>query len=392
MTRSRLTAAFLGACVAACQVVVGIGRRDAVDPADAGGDAPRPPPSVDSTEGGAGVVECKLGTVACRGGCVDDRSSSDHCGACDHSCRGARCERAECAPERITSDARSGAAYVYGGELFFRRGANKERGADAEALVARSLQTGDERIALGGVRDYFGMTQLSGSAWLLFDDDAVGAGGPRIRVVDLVFGTSQVVYDDPTCPSIRNVVAKNGRLFFSTRGDLRSIRAEGGDLQILMVAPATKGVTPALFADADAVYFGVEGDHVVYAIPPGGGPPRIADRGDGPPAYIDEANGYLRWLADKELRRVPLAGGPPLVTSVIYPAPHAVSGSADHLFVASNVFAGGGGTIYRHAWASGQTLTLATSQARVGQIAVDDRYVYLPHYQEAGGGIDRVAR
>lgn len=384
-------AAFLGGAVAACQVLVGIGHRDARGAADAGDGAPGATLAVDASGDGAGALQCKLGTVACKGSCVDDRTSGDHCGACDHSCRGARCERAECAPERVTPDSRSTATYVYAGELFFRRGADQERGADAEALVARSLETGAERVAVGGVRDYFGMAQLGGSAWLLYDDDVVGAGGPRIRAVDLVFGTSQVVYDDPTCPSIRNVVAKNGRLFFSTRRDLRSIRAEGGDLQILLVAPATKGVTPALWAEADAVYFGVEGDTALYAMPLGGGPPRVVDRGDGPPTFVEVAGGEVRWLAAQQIRRVPLTGGAPTVHPLVIPAPHAAVSTAGELHVVANVFSPNG-VLYRHTWATGELLTLASGLTRVGQIAVDDRYVYLPHYQEAGGGIDRVAR
>ncbi|MBL8608555.1 MAG: hypothetical protein JNL38_14615, partial [Myxococcales bacterium] len=83
MTRSRLMAAFLGGAVAACQVLVGIGHRDARGAADAGDGAPGATLAVDASGDGAGALQCKLGTVACKGSCVDDRTSGDHCGACD---------------------------------------------------------------------------------------------------------------------------------------------------------------------------------------------------------------------------------------------------------------------------------------------------------------------
>ncbi len=378
----------LGALAAACQVLVGIGSRDEVKletapTSDAsGGDSTAA--AVDAAA--EAPVGCKIGQVPCGGECVDTRADPRHCGACGHSCLGVACNGGECTPEVVVPDTVEGAVYVHGDELLFRRGPD---GGGVGRLVARHLTTGDERTVVGDVRDFMVMRPFSGSSWLLVD-----FAPARIRLVDVVFGSTTTVYADPTCPAIRNVVPDGDELFFPTRGDIRRIRVDGTGLTVLKtITEGPAGAVPALVVSGSTVYHGVEDVPSLFAFPRGGGATTTVDRGAGELAYVELTSGGVAWLGAGQLRDVPEDGGAPtaLPTFTVFPQP-LPQRRDDYLYVGDVDFGGKHNRLVRIDRRSGQVLVLESELADFGLIAVDAKYVYVARFPKAGGGIYRVAR
>jgi len=378
----------LAALAAACQVLVGIGSRDeaAVEKPPTADGSIREDAGADAADAAESSLACKIGQSVCAGACVDVRTDDRHCGACGHSCLGVACNAGECTPEVVVPDTVEGAVYVHGDELLFRRGVD---GSSTGRLVARHLATGDERTVVGDVRDFMVMSQFSGSSWLLVD-----FAPARIRLVDVVFGSSTTVYSDPTCPAIRSVVPDGDELFFPTRGDIRRIRVDGTGLTVLKtITEGPAGAVPALVVSGGTIYHGVEDVPSLFAFPRGGGATTTVDRGTGELAYVEVAAGSVAWLSGGQLRDVPYDGGAPsaLPTFTVFPQP-SPQRRDDYLYVGDVEFGKKHNRLVRIDRRSGEVLVLESELADFGLIAVDAKYVYVARFPKAGGGIYRVAR
>jgi hypothetical protein len=398
----RLAPAFVAASLlAACQVLVGIGSRDEVAPdvpPAAEASTPEPDAPLTAVDADAPPV-CKIGQERCGAACVDTRIDGRHCGACGHSCLGAACQGGECTPELVAPGTVDGAVYVHGDEILFRRA---PASGGVGTLAARHVVTQKERTVVGDVRQYMVMSRFGGSAWLLIDNPT------RIRLVDVVFGTSSTVYSDPTCPAIRNAVAVGDEIFFSTRGDIRRIRVDGTGFAVLKtITEGVAGAVPSLAVTDGTIYYGAESARALFAMPRSGGASWTVDRGPGEVSFVDVTGGRALWLSRDELRSVPPdAGGDEggvvddgggtadSIVATTTNTPLALAQLREpYLYVADVAFGGASSRVVRVDRRSGEVLVLASGLVDFGVIAVDAQYVYMPRFPVDGGtGIYRIPR
>lgn len=388
-----------GASLAACQAFVGIGSREEGTPEPLPSSLPTGTPADGSLDSGGPLeageatspsATCGLGLVRCGTSCVDLRTESSHCGECGHDCLGAKCLARLCEPELVTPEAGGTAVHVANGELFYRLGNDDVPSA---SLVARDLTTNVVRSVLE-VGVYYSMRPLTGTRWLLIDHTASAA---RIRVVDLATGSiEQTVYNGPRSPEIRGAMARGDDVFFTTRSDVRHVKLDGSGLEVVKtVASGIEGdfgATPALDVTDTLVYFGITDRGVLHELPRvTKASSRVIDRASTDATYLSAGPDSITWLSGSQVREVPLDGAPPAVFQSGVIAPHTTFRAGSSLYITDNRFIVNArqSRIVRFDLASRQPFELANNQAPFGQIAVDDRFVYMPFYT---GGIWRVAR
>lgn len=396
-------AALAGVALTACQWLVGIGALDETSPVAAapsaiadGGAAAEPFISDADTEADA-APSCRLGFAVCAGTCVAIGNDPKHCGGCGHDCLGAECLAGECAPELVAPDSKGGAVYVRGEEIFYR----VDEDLVTSRLVARNLTTRAVRDVCD-LGSYFTMHPLPGTEWLV-TDNTLGSSPARarVRVVDGATGvTVRTLYSGPVNPNVRTAVAQGDDVYIATRSDVRHVKLTGGPVSVIRAILATEGVgaTQAIHASAAAVYFGIEDTNGLHELARTAG--ATSRRVDEAPrqksasaGYIDTRPGFVRWLIGDELRDTPLDGGVPAVYTLPLVTPHGPIGRGTKLFVADDQFGDSKTSrVLRIDLETREVLVLASRQDPYGQLAVDDRYVYMPRYANFGGGVFRVAR
>jgi len=398
----------LPAAVAACQLLAGIGAREEASPGDAAespSDATAGPEDVLPPLPDAGAPEdagCGIGLTACGGACVALSSHRDHCGACGHACLTAACDKGACVPELVTASSHGPVVAVANGELFFRD-VDDSAPLGYGTLKAYSLDGGAERDVLP-VGVYFGMVPLGSTRWLLWEEFAAM---PRLRIVDLATGAvERTLFDSNVSGPIRGAAVHGQDIYFTTRGHgptssghVRYVRADGTGLSVVRtISEEQHGATAAVDFTDDFVYFGVEDRNTLNRLTRTPKPAStVIDEAGAPDAsaqyiHVDRATERLTWIIGGELRELPLDGGPP----TRYPTGalnlHTWARDGDFLYATSLVAgddAGNKSSLVRIDLRSHTTLVLGTALPSTGQIALDERYVYMARYN---GAIYRVAR
>ena len=389
----------LGVGLGACQFLVGIGSREEAPLAptvDAAREAAPTNASVaDASVADASVAPevdggCGLGLSRCGTECVDLRSDSKNCGECGHDCLGAQCKSRECVPELVTASSRGGVALVTGGDLIYRVA---DDDTPTALLRAHALDGGAERD-LFGIGRYAGMAPLGGTRWLLFDNP----GTARIRIVDLAAGVvERTIYEDPAGIAIRAVANRGNDVFFATRRAVRHVRLDGTGLGVVRsidpVREGAFGAAPALDVTDTLVYFGIEDSETLHELTREPKPDsRLIDRGSARGAsagfiHVDPSTNVLTWLTGPEVRELPLDGGAPYAYPSTLSSVHSTARAGSLLFVSS--LSSAASTLVRIDLSTRRVFMLGSGLKPTGQIALDDRYVYLPAF---GGGTYRVAR
>lgn len=388
--------------LAACQAILGIGDRVAAE--EAGEDAARVPEEASPTDAALAPPKpegCGLGLTACGAGCVDVRRDPRHCGECGRDCLDAACSAGSCEVAVVVPGNHGGAVYVDDGELFYRA---DDDHTTVSTLVARRLTTGDERT-LTEVGPYFSMAKAGPRTWLVEDQIA---GSQRVRLLDVA--NAAVVREILRVPlsvpggrdntSIGQMKVVGTTVYFSTLSSVGRVELDGTRLEIVSYVGTSD-------AGTGASGFTVENDRIVFSL--GDVASLVAQpmdlkldrveldrsRGGGSP-WVTSTPGGVRWLTKEGLREVPADGGAPFA----YPffvdhTAHTATDDGVHLYVADMLGSDADGAptsvsrILRHHLGTHRHLVLATGLPSMGQIAVDDRYVYIPAY---GGPILRVAK
>ena len=98
---------------------------------------------------------CQAPRQECSGKCVDPGSDADNCGACGHSCLGAKCSKGACAATQVATGSCAPSAYVIDNDqgVMFVVGTNN----NAPCLVRKDLSTGlttplSQDVALQGAK------------------------------------------------------------------------------------------------------------------------------------------------------------------------------------------------------------------------------------------------
>lgn len=401
----RLHTAFLlfSVGLGACQMLVGIGSRDEaerapreasvvdVPPVEASiptlDDASSPDSAADATAVDAG---CGIGLTLCGSACVDLNGDESNCGECGHGCLGAKCSMRACQREPVDSGSLGPFVFLADGELFYRVANDDASSAMVRGLV---LDGGAERDLLV-VGRYARALHVAGSRWLLFDHVAPNA---RIRLIDVATGTvERTLYDVPGSPDIRGLAIHGDEIYFTTRADVRRIRLDGTGLEVVRsIVPRIEGdsgASPAIDFTNDSVYFGIEDKNVLMAMGRTPKPPsRVLDEGGSPTssaayAEVDPSTNVLTWLVGSQAREVPLDGGTPVGYSTGITA-HDYVREGPFLYVVS--LGASGSDLVRIDLRTRKLLVLGTALPPTGQIAVDERYVYMATYD---GGLYRTPR
>ncbi len=338
----------------------------------------------------ASAPTCKIAETWC-GKCTDLRVDPDNCGECGRSCLGKACVNTACEVELWVPDVLGAGAWVAGSDILYRR----EGGELVHPLFARDRFAGQER-ALGQTGYWTAMTPLGATTQLVVEHMATG---PRLRRLDVATGGGDVVYAQPTfLPAFRNAAVDGDDVYFTTREDVRHVKLNGTGYEVVhQVTTGLSGATMGLAVSPTTVYFGVVDAGDLWALPraPGATARRI-DVGTGDAEYVTIEAGRLFWVSGPDLRELTLDGeGPAVVHPLRLASPHTAAKRDGMLWIADVEFPKVGkpdprrSQIVRFDFASKRVLTVASGLPTFGQIAVDDRYVYIP---TTAGGIYRVAR
>lgn len=389
--RRRWAAALAVFVVAGCQVVLGIDAREAATRGDDAADAAAVDAAVETPgdAGGADVTVCRIGEDRCGGACVDLRTSPNHCGECGRSCLGARCTGGTCEPELVVPDAGGGSVWLVGSELWYRW---DDDGPVMSTLLARDRKTNAAR-AIGEIGHWTTLTPTTSSAWLLLEH----VPNPRLRLVDPVVGLGAVVYAQPTeTPPFRGANVEGDDVFWSTRKDVRHVKLDGSGYEVVhTVTRHDAGASMGILATPTTVFFGVEDTFEIMTVPRAGDRQVTAfDRGDGNVVWMGLRGDTLFWAGGRQIRAVSLT------TKAVETYPlgniaQAAIARDDVLYVADVAHHPGtlpdprASRVVRLDLATRRRTVIADGLPVLGQIAVDDRYVYLPY---ADGGIYRVPR
>lgn len=387
--------------LAACQAILGIGDRTATE--DAGEDAARSPEEASAPEAppdAPGAEGCGLGLTACGTRCVDVRRDTKNCGECDRDCLDTKCSAGSCEVTVVVPGQHGGAVYVDDGELFYRADSDNQ---PSSTLVARRLSTGEERT-LTEVGAYFSMANAGPRTWLVEDEVA---GFQRIRLLDVANATvvrevlrlPLAVQGSPDRPSIVQMKLVGTTVYFSTTASMGRVELDGTRLEIVSYVGSgdAGGGAGAFTVERDRVVFSLGNVATLVAQPMNLKLDRVEldrSRGFGSP-WVTSTPGGLRWLTKEGLRDVPGDGGPALTYPfAVYYRAHTATDDGARLYVADMRGDGDSGPttesrILRHDLTTHRDLVLAAGLPSMGQIAVDDRYVYIPAY---GGPILRVVK
>lgn len=300
----RFRPAALALLCGACQVVLGIEHREV---ANLAAEDAAPTPSDAGVAAADGDAGCLPEQTTCGGGCFDLASEGEHCGSCDHSCRGAVCRFSECVPELMLGVRSSAAVYAYRNEVLVR---SIEPSASSltqfGTLQAVDVTSRQVRTASTAGR-YFDMI-IDGDLAVAIEEYP----SPRIRTIDLRTGSDFVVYTQPTAaPAFRRIAMDGEELFWTTRADVRTVRRDGTGYKVLKtVTEGIAGAGPALVLDPTRVFFPIEDKSMVWSIPRSGGVGEHADTGlaDATDMMPWSSTQYL-WWNKRELRLVPFDAG-----------------------------------------------------------------------------------
>lgn len=378
-----------------CQAVVGIGGRQAPDvtPADtdagASADGGGPTPSPDAS--GDAPKVCRVSEDRCGDVCADLRTDERHCGRCGHGCLGAGCKNGECVPSVWVPGSASvvvSGVWVNGDEVVYRSAGDTVISAP---LVGKDRQSGVER-AIVEIGIYPQIVPLAGSTVLVVEH----APGARLRVLDLATRAWSVLYAQASLtPAFRNAVVDGDDVYWATRADLRHVKLDGTGYEVVhTVTTKPFGVAPGLALTPTTIYFGVEDGNDLWAIDRApGAVARKLDAGDGSAAYATIDGGHVLWTAGTAVRELPLPDeGPPTSRTVGTLAAHVAVKRDGAIWIGDANFHKPDpmlSRVVRYDLATHTATVVASNLPAMGQIAVDDRWVYMPMFEK---GIWRVAR
>ncbi|NOU30808.1 MAG: hypothetical protein HOO96_23155 [Polyangiaceae bacterium] len=389
-----LRPAALALLCGACQVVLGIEHRDVADLA-AHDAAPTP------TDGAVAAfdaavdagVECPPDQTACGRACFDLGSEGEHCGSCEHSCRGAVCRFGECVPELMLNVSTSAAVFAYRNEVLVRVIADKALSEDPNGTL-HAFDTGtrvDRPLGVAGA--YLDMV-VDGDLGIAIE---TYPSSPRVRTIDLRTGSDFVVYAQQTLvPAFRRIVKDGDDLFWTTRADVRTVHRDGTGYKVLKtVTEGTNGAGPCLVLDPTRIFFGVEDTPYIWSIPRSGGVGELADTGlkDATEMIPWSSTQYL-WWNRREVRLAPFDSGSVVAipTQVVgaQGGPHGAVRVGDAVYW---VDAYGGGPanearILRLDVPTKKQTVLLSRQKDIGNLAVVGDFIYYAHF---GAGLYRIA-
>lgn len=306
----------------ACQMLLGIEERSV---ADDGHDGPLALEDASAS--------CDADTTRCGSVCVDTEFSGDHCGRCGHSCLGAACRFGACAPEVALDIYSDGAVWAYGHELLLRSVEKPDATASVGTLVAFDTVTRAIR-PLGRVGLYLDVEIEGDEAYL------IEYGPTQLRRLNLKTGASAVLYRQSTDdPAFRKIAISGDELFWTTRDDVRAMRRDGTGYRVLKtITEGAHGATSALVVDSSQVYFGIEDEPLVMAVPRDGGVGRVVDTSRTAPdkefqgaAFAMRWEDRMLWWSYKEVRSLPFDGGAAISIATTAAEPH--GGARDDRYV-----------------------------------------------------------
>lgn len=382
----------------ACQIVAGIdGREVTAHDAGLGADASSPPAAAADGAADAGP-SCRIGEERCGATCVDVRTSPDHCGECGHSCLGAECRNGECVPEPWIPGAlgsvEPGSVWVAGDELLYRPLPDDPNRVPnpSSPLLGKNRSSGAVRTILE-VGRYVAMVPAGGSTFVLLDH----APGARVRKVDVQTGAASTLYQQATTePSFRGAVVDGSDVYWTTRNDVRHVKLDGSGYEVVYTPPAGKNVAHGIATTATSLYFGMgessDGELRAIGRAPGS-TPRAVDFGAGGAAYVTVRQDTVLWTSGAQLREVPLPAEAPATPRAIGTADARLAVERDGmLWIVDPVYGVAKphqSRVVRYDPSTHRARVVVSGLAPMSQIAVDERYLYLPLYDE---GVWRVAR
>lgn len=382
-----------------CQILTGIEARE-VRARDAGADAAVEPDdrgdAADAApDGGSG---CRLGEDRCGDTCIDLRTDRRNCGECGHSCLDQGCTNGVCDPNLWLQGTVTGAVWLSGEEILFRPDPDPGviPGTPVLSLLrAKHGKTGATR-SIVDVGYYLAMAPIGGSSWLVLEH----VPGARVRKLDVVTKEWSVLHAEPLQdPAIRGAAVDGDDVYWTTREDVRHVKLDGSDYGIVHVRAGGGAPHTGVYVTPSRTYFGVESSGL-WALDRTTGASRAVDAPDGGSAarWIGVFGTELMWLASKELRSFPLPAETPQTAQNLQVTAGAISAVARDGFVwiadvgfqEGKPDAGGPRSrVLRYDTRTRKILVLVANFHEMGQIAVDDTYVYMPAF---GQGIWRVPR
>lgn len=380
-------ALFLGAC----QILLGLDDRplsgdDAAAPlrdSDPGAVVP------DATAREAGpdaTARCPIGEVLCGDTCRTLTADPNHCGACFHSCLGGACTGRRCESTRVVDGPTGGVVVVEGREILRVVSGN---------LVARHMDRGTDRQVMP-IGIYPSFARIAGTRYVVGDHSSRA----RVRIVDLTTGAvERTLYDGPMNPNVRSVKVRGDDVYFATRANVSHVRLDGTDAYVVVgIDPGSGlfvpdgghfGASPSLDIDGPRLFFGAVEVNALYEVPCTGGTPTEIDRcPDGDPGYVRAVDGGVRWMCGRYLRDV-RDGGATYLSDAALSAVHTSVDLGDFAYITHLDGQSGSTRLIRYDHATRDHLELGDGLPRSGDIAIDDRYVYIAGYD---GGIYRVPR
>lgn len=316
-------------------------------------------------------LECPTGFGSCEPGgattCETDmRTSSEHCGACGHSCLDGSCTNGQCEPELLGES--TGRPYGVALDSEFVYFVDNTGGT-----INKIDKSGDKDTLVVLASDQEGATFLAadpgtdGSIYFT----RMGAGGGVSKVAKTAGSATVLANVDNSW----ELAIDDDYVYFTAANGLHRV-AKTGDTNSLTQLATLSGNPGSVATDADHVYFNDKEAGRVYRLPKRESSASLeilADYQSSPDGIaLDNENVYWTCFGtDTVYRRPKQADTERKVLAVGQPQPNGIAAAGEFVYYTSYQ----GGMVIRVSASGGGPLLLAVCDTPI-RVAVDESYVY----------------